>query len=110
MKNLLLIFLILLLSCDVENPFEEKLKAWVGKDYNVVISEWGHPTDIYPAPNGNEILYYVRIKSMTSPFPDFLDEEGNEREDSCQIFFEVGKDLLVLKYSYRGTYCWIDST
>ncbi|RLA61291.1 MAG: hypothetical protein DRQ88_12005 [Epsilonproteobacteria bacterium] len=108
MKNLFLIFLVILISCGVENKFEEELKSFVGKDYNAVIAEWGHPTDIYETPNSNDVLYYLRIKDVTSPFPNYLDEDGKEIPNNCRIYFEIGKDLKIIKYSYKGNYCWIE--
>ncbi len=108
MKVILLISTLLFISCDVENKFDKTLDGFVGKDYNSIIDYWGHPTDSYELPNGNEVLYYLRIKDLTSPFPDYFDEDGNEIPSSCRIYFEVGKDLIIIKYTYDGTYCWED--
>ena len=108
MKLLFLISTILMLSCDVENKFENTLNSYVGKDYNSIIDYWGHPTEIQTVPNKNDILHYLRIKDETSPFPDYLDEDGHEIPSYCNVYFEVGKDLKIIKYSYSGNYCWED--
>lgn len=108
MKIPLLVSLIFLFSCDVENKFDNTLDTFVGKDYNAILEYWGHPTEITELPNGNDELYYVRIKDLTSPFPDYWDEDGNIVPASCQVWFEVNKDLIIIKYRYKGIYCWED--
>ena len=106
MKTILIIYALLFISCDVENKVDGTLKSFVGKDYNLIIDNWGQPTQRYLLPNGNEVLYYLRIGDVTSPSPTFTQENGDEIPNSCRIFFEVGKDFIVLKYTYEGTSCW----
>jgi len=99
--------MILLISCTkYENKFEKALDSFVGKDYQVVVDKWGHPTDSYTGPNGNDVIFYRRLKDITSTSPDRYDTDGEVIEDYCNVYFEIDKDQNVLNYTYRGTYCW----
>lgn len=107
MTRILLLTFLLLTSC-YENKFEETLKSFVGKDYQKIVDYWGHPTDSYEGPNGNDVVYYYRVKGLISIQPDDLGPDGEKIEEYCHIYFEVGKDLNIIKYSYNGNYCWED--
>ena len=107
MFKVLLLSILLLTSCiKYENKFEKTLDTFVGKGYQSIVDHWGHPTDSYAGPNGNDVIHYLREKDITSSSPDRYDTEGEPIEDYCDVYFELDKDQNILNYTYRGTYCW----
>jgi hypothetical protein len=106
MKTLLLIFSLIFISCDVENKLDNTLQKFVGKDSSELIEAWGHPNTIEELPNGNDSYYYLRIDDQTSPTPEYFNDQGREIANSCRVWFEINKDLIIIKFSYSGTYCW----
>lgn len=80
----------------------------MGKDYQKIVDYWGHPTDSYVGPNGNDVVYYYRVKGITSISPDDLGPDGEKIEEYCHVYFEIGKDLNIITFSYNGNYCWED--
>ena len=100
-KILLFTFLILTSTLALAGEFEENLKSFVGKDYQSIVDYWGHPSDSYEGPNGNDVISYYLFTEL----PDEIGPDWENIKDYCQVFFELGKDLKIISYSYHGTDC-----
>jgi hypothetical protein len=58
---------LMLMGCATTAQYQNKLDALVGQPKEALISQWGEPTGVYTDENGNEVLAYIRTRSVIVP-------------------------------------------
>ena len=111
------VFLIALFlaACATRARMEENLNAWIGRDVNMLSSEFGYPVDTLKAPNGNIVYVYERRTTYTTA-PTYqtygqgkdsltVETEAQTVESWCRIYFEVNEQGRIVQWYLEGNAC-----
>ena len=95
-------FILLLLTiegCATAEKLESKLKSWVGKDADALITSWGYPDSTIKAPNGNVVYIYKKSEQYQNPGTGYI------FSIDCNITFELSDEQKIINWGYRGNGC-----
>ena len=128
MKNIILTIVLLsvVTGCahkGKENAEDSKRKniammdTWIGAPVDAVVKKIGYPDSQFLAPSGNMVYVYSYSHSKTSPvtartyrydyIPDTTLYSGGETDTYwCKMYFEIGQDKKILRWSAKGNWCF----
>lgn len=99
-------------ACATSQAYKNKVEMYVGGNIDQVIEDFGLPDNQITSPNGNNVYVYSVLEHSTSPKTCSTDANGvynctggNSSTDWCKTFFEINKENVVIKTSFRGNDC-----
>ena len=102
---------------DSERENKAMLDTWVGAHIDALVQKGGYPDEQFMAPSGNVVYVYSFSDTKTSPvtartyryerLPNTTLYSGGETITYwCKMFFEIGQDKKILRWSAKGNSCF----